>query len=138
MNSSPSTNLRQTALDCVTGMGDIFWDFDAVDDARCEYHDPRIVAADAVEDTLREVALDVLSNVRKDSSLRDEYETLISELPKEPTDDQVIGTLVANGEWTLNGARVVLDLAQTYGRSILREALALAEAMNIEDGSAGL
>jgi len=67
-----------------------------------------------------------------------EYETLIAELPKAPTDEQIIGTLVANADWTRNGASEVLQLAQRYGTSILRNALALAEAMEIEDGNAGL
>jgi hypothetical protein len=130
MNTSPSTDLRQTALDCVSDMGDIFWDYNARRDASGQYRDPFEVAADAVEKTLREVVLDVLSANRADAILRDEYETLI--------DEQIIRTLVANADWTKNGASEVLQLARRYGTSILRNALALAAAMQIEDGSAGL
>jgi hypothetical protein len=138
MNTSPSTDLRQTAFDCVDEMGDIFWDYDAQRDTPCQYRDPFEVAAESVEKTLREVVLDVQGVNRADAILRVEYETLISELPKTATDDQIIGTLVTNADWTRNGASEVLQLAQRYGTSILRNALALAEAMQIEDGNAGL
>jgi hypothetical protein len=138
MNTSPSTDLRQTALDCVGEMGDIFWDYDARRDASGQYRDPCEVAADAVEKTLREVVLDVLSANRADAILRAEYETLIAKLPKTPTDEQIIRTLVANADWTGNGASEVLQLARRYGTSILRNALALAATMQIEDGNAAL
>lgn len=78
---------------------------------------------------------DMLTNT---DLLQAEYETLLSELPDSPTEDQIIGTLVANADWTERGAREVLQLAQRYGTSILRNALALAAAMRIEDGSEGL
>jgi hypothetical protein len=136
MNTSPSTDLRQTALDCVSDMGDVFWDYKAARDAPLQFREPHDVAAEAIERTLREVVLDVLSTVRADSILRSEYETLVNELPKTPTDDQIIGWLVANADWTERGASEVLRLARAYGRFILRNAL--AEAINIEDGSAGL
>jgi len=138
MNTSPSTDLRQTALDCVSDMGDVFWDYVAVRDSPLEYRDPHEVATDAVEGTLREVVLDALSIVRTDSILRSEYETLMTELPKTPTDEQIVRTLVANADWTEKGAREVLQLARRYGTSILHNALALAAAMKVEDGSAGL
>lgn len=138
MNTSPSTDLRQTAVDCVSAMGDIFWDFKPERDVPLEFRDPSDVATDAVERTLREVVFDAVGANRAAIGLRSEYETLIAELPEVPTDDQVIGTLIANGDWTNNGAREVLQLARRYGTSILRNALALAEAMQIEDGNAGL
>ena len=138
MNTSPSTDLRQTALDCVYDMGDIFWDYDAQRDASGQYRDPFEVAAESVEKTLREVVLDVQGANRADAMLRAEYETLIAELPKKPTDEQIIRTLVANADWTGNGASEVLQLARRYGTSILRNALALAAAMQIEDGNEGL
>ncbi len=46
--------------------------------------------------------------------------------------------LIEEAAWTDRGAHVVLQLAKYYGTSILRNALALAEAMDIEDGEAGL
>ena len=67
-----------------------------------------------------------------------EYETIIADLGTDATDKQIVRALVERGSWTAQGAREVLQLARRYGTSILRNALALAEAMNIEDGDAGL
>jgi hypothetical protein len=71
-------------------------------------------------------------------TLHFEYISLIAELGDDATDDQIVTELVARHDWTERGARAVLSLARTYGTSILRNALALADAMGIEDGSAGL
>ena len=67
-----------------------------------------------------------------------EYETIITDLGAEATDEQIVRALVERGDWTEQGAREVLQLARRYGTSILRNALALAAAMKIEDGNAGL
>lgn len=67
-----------------------------------------------------------------------EYETIIADLGAEATDDQIVRALVERADWTERGAHEVLQLARRYGTSILRNALALAQAMNIEDGDAGL
>jgi len=67
-----------------------------------------------------------------------EYETILTDLGAEATDEQIVCALVDRGAWTEQGAREVLQLARRYGTSILRNALALAEAMQIEDGNAGL
>jgi len=67
-----------------------------------------------------------------------EYETIITDLGAEATDEQIVRALVERGDWTEQGAREVLQLARRYGTSILRSALALAAALNIEDGNAGL
>jgi spore coat protein CotH len=67
-----------------------------------------------------------------------EYETILTDLGAEATDEQIIRALVERGDWTEQGAREVLQLARRYGTSILRNALALAAAMQIEDGSVGL
>ena len=67
-----------------------------------------------------------------------EYETIITALGAEATDEQIVRALVERGDWTEQGAREVLQLARRYGTSILRSALALAAALNIEDGNAGL
>ena len=67
-----------------------------------------------------------------------EYETIVADLGTEATDDQIVRALVERSEWTGQGAREVLQLARGYGTSILRNAMALAETMNIEDGDAGL
>jgi hypothetical protein len=61
-----------------------------------------------------------------------------TDLGAEATDEQIVRALVERGDWTEQGAREVLQLARRYGTSILRNALALAAAMQIEDGNAGL
>jgi hypothetical protein len=67
-----------------------------------------------------------------------EYETIITEFSAHPTDEDIVGALVARGDWTKHGARAILMLARAYGTPILRNALALANAMGIEDGDSGL
>jgi hypothetical protein len=67
-----------------------------------------------------------------------EYETVIAEVGEDATDDQIVARLVQDADWTEQGAREVLHLARHYGTSILRNALALASAMRIEDGTSGL
>ncbi|TWT44551.1 hypothetical protein RAS1_09660 [Phycisphaerae bacterium RAS1] len=70
--------------------------------------------------------------------LLSEYETIVADVGENVTDAAIIAALVRDGDWTEQGAREVLRLAQMYGTSILRNALALASAMQIEDGEAGL
>jgi hypothetical protein len=67
-----------------------------------------------------------------------EYEKLIARVGMDATDERICAALFASHEWTEEGARAVLALARTYGVFILRNALALAAAMEIEDGSCGL
>jgi len=67
-----------------------------------------------------------------------EYEAMVTDLGKDATHEQIVRALVERGDWTEQGARELLQLARRYGTSILRNALALAAAMKIEDGNAGL
>lgn len=67
-----------------------------------------------------------------------EYDDLIAKVGEEATEDQIVAALVRDSDWTEQGAQEVLHLARKYGTSILRNALALASAMQIEDGEAGL
>ena len=67
-----------------------------------------------------------------------EYETIITDLGAQATDEQIVRALAERGDWTEQGASEVFQLARRYGTSILRNALALAAAMQIEDGNAGL
>lgn len=71
-------------------------------------------------------------------TLIEEYETIVAEVGMEATDDEIVSCLVRDAEWTEKGARAVLWLARTYGVFVLRNALALANAMEVEDGEAGL
>jgi hypothetical protein len=67
-------------------------------------------------------------------ALTDEYTTLLSEC--DPTNDnEILESLINNADWTPKGAETILFLAKTYGSFALSNALALASAMNIEDGS---
>ncbi len=75
---------------------------------------------------------EVISNV-----LLSEYESLIAGLGEGATDEQIVAALVNEADWTERGARELLKLARNYGTSILRNSLALASAMRIEDGEAG-
>ena len=63
-----------------------------------------------------------------------EYETIIAEVGKDPSDDQIVAALVHDADWTEQGARDLLHLAQSRGVFMLRNALALANALEIEDG----
>ncbi len=66
-----------------------------------------------------------------------EYETIIAKLGDAATDRQIISALVRDGDWSETGAREILQLARGYGTSLLRNALALAAAMRVEDGARG-
>jgi hypothetical protein len=70
--------------------------------------------------------------------LIDEYETIVREAGESPTDEQLVVKLVLDGDWTDMGAATIVSLAREYGTAILRNALALAYAMGIEDGESGL
>jgi hypothetical protein len=67
-----------------------------------------------------------------------EYETIITDVGADGNDDEIVSALIRDADWTEQGASEVLRLARTYGTSILRNALALASAMRIEDGTSGL
>ena len=67
-----------------------------------------------------------------------EYEGIITELGHGATDEQIITALANRADWTEQGACELLRLSRGYGTSILRNALALAAAMRVEDGDVGL
>lgn len=77
-------------------------------------------------------------------SLRDEYKTLAESLANAGAHEQnfdwsdVMDSLHAQSDWTASGAEHVTVLARQYGSFILRNALALALALEIEDGELGL
>ena len=49
----------------------------------------------------------------------------------------LVNALCIDGEWTVDAARELVLLAQSYGYFMLRNAAALAIALDIEDGDAG-
>jgi hypothetical protein len=71
-------------------------------------------------------------------TLLSEYETIVTDLGEGATHEQIVRALVERGDWTEKGASAVVTLAQEYGVFVLRNALALAEALGIEDGAAGI
>lgn len=78
------------------------------------------------------------------STLVDEYQTILQNQIKtfSPDDeiqcDKIKHLLQSRADWTANGAEAVVDLATSYGSFILRNALALSIALNIEDGRLAL
>lgn len=71
------------------------------------------------------------------SDLVDEYQDIATEFKgmECPDDDRVAKTLHGDHDWTDDGAQVLVDLATRYGAFVLRSALALAIALDIEDGT---
>jgi len=119
-------------------MGDIFWDYDERRDALLVYPEPRHVAVEAVASALHEFAVMMESNPMYTSALRLEYHEIVKRVGTGADDRRLISAMIQKSAWTERGASVVLQLAKEHGTSILRNALALAEAMGVEDGEAGL
>jgi hypothetical protein len=75
------------------------------------------------------------TNLIDPTSLLNEYETLIADLPKGEFDRrELCDRLVRECDWTTSGASALVELATSYGAFMLRNALALAVALEIEDG----
>jgi hypothetical protein len=72
------------------------------------------------------------------AALDEEYEALVAKVGGNASDARLVEALAAEAEWTQEGARAMIALARQYGTAVLRNALALAEALGIEDGSSGL
>jgi hypothetical protein len=87
-----------------------------------------------------------MQNVSADnvSALVDEYQTILQNQLKtfSPDNDKNCETIKSllnkEADWTPNGAEAIVDLATNYGSFVLRNALALSLALNIEDGKLGL
>jgi len=71
-----------------------------------------------------------------------EYEGLLPTNFKEGASpvnkDRLISALSREHDWTERGAAAIVSLANDYGTFVLRNALALAIVLDIEDGSLGL
>lgn len=66
-----------------------------------------------------------------------EYRSIVETLGPDPSDHQLQAALVTQAAWTEEGAALLVKLARQYGTFVLSNALALAEALDIEDGEAG-
>ena len=77
----------------------------------------------------------------KVQSLAEEYRTIGRELRINVDDRRGLlhlrEALVSKANWTSEGARELVDIARKYGAFMLRNALALAIALGIEDGTSG-
>lgn len=51
--------------------------------------------------------------------------------------NKLINVLHSSGDWTITGAEALVELARQYGSFMLKNALALAMAADIEDGELG-
>jgi len=68
-----------------------------------------------------------------------DYEDMFGEVPSEPpTPADLEKVLREKGSWTTNGAEELVRLAEQYGSFFLRNALAVALALDIEDGTLDL
>ena len=138
MSTSTDPRLRLIAQECVENMGDIFWDYEPKRDKLGDYTDPYNVAIAEVEKSLQQFSERFDTSRTYPGSLREEYATIVSALGLEPSEDALIRALVDQADWTEEGAQAVVNLALQYGTSVLRNALALAEALGIDDGHVGL
>jgi hypothetical protein len=74
-------------------------------------------------------------------NLEAEYKRYIEQSTNQNRDidlNKLMALLQADGNWTTAGAEALISLSRQYGTFMLRNALALACALNIEDGELGL
>jgi hypothetical protein len=80
---------------------------------------------------------DVPQDAANVAALVEEYQDItddFGDIMDTPTDD-IAKRLAAEHGWTPEGAAVLMDLVTQYGAFVLRNALALAIALDIEDGT---
>ncbi len=68
--------------------------------------------------------------------LVEEYQTLFADADID-SQESLESVLVRDAEWTPQAAEHLLRLARDYGSSMLRNALAISLALDIEDGELG-
>ena len=68
----------------------------------------------------------------------DEYRTLVDELDDPDDDTKLQGLLITQADWSAKGSAAIIHLARYYGTFVLSNALALADALEIEDGDCGI
>lgn len=74
-----------------------------------------------------------------------EYRALLKEIGIKPTEDLsdkqlllLVGALITEADWTKSGATEMVYVARQYGHFFLRNAYALARALEVEDGLIGI
>lgn len=138
MSLHTESQVDASAEACVNAMGDIFWDYDTRRSAGGQYADPRHIARESVRTAMNELIAAIDTSDTYPAQLRNEYRSIVASLPTSSTDSTISSALARELAWTDRGAREVVRLARDYGCSVLRSALAMAEALEIEDGAAGL
>ena len=74
-------------------------------------------------------------------NLLSEYETVVAEAGWPESDEfweRLKGKLVTTSDWSHPAAEHLVTLARNYGSFVLRNAYALAFALDIEDGELGI
>ncbi len=112
MNTTSDSRIDALAETCVDDMGDIFWDFDPSRDTAGQYTDPRRVALEAVKKAMGQLAQQVDASSVYPASLREEYKTLVAELPEHPTNRDILVALMSNSAWTERGGQEVVQLVR--------------------------
>lgn len=138
MTVLPGFDIEGLAHACVGNMGDVFWDYIPARDLQLGYSEPQQLAVNAVAVALLELIESMESNPVVPNTLRMEYREIIARAGVSADDSMLITALVANAALSRDGAEAILHLAKHFGAGILRNALALAEAMNLENGDAVL
>ncbi|MCK6477568.1 MAG: hypothetical protein L6Q35_12135 [Phycisphaerales bacterium] len=138
MLSLSDSHIQTLARSCVTSMGDIFWDFHEGRDVPIGFTAPAQVAISCVASTLQSFAATLQPDSVYTIPLRLEYREIVGLVGDSANEADIVAALASQGAWTREGARTIVQLAQTYGVSVLRNALALAEALGIEDGKGRL
>ena len=128
--------IDELAEDCVEDMGDIFWDYETAP-ADHGYSDPVKVAMQAVRATIHKFARLHESTTIYPSSLRQEYADLVGRIGYRADGSDIAQALSTDADWTKETATTLVDLARRHGTFVLRSALALAEALGVEDGVDG-
>ncbi len=77
-----------------------------------------------------------MDDTEKLAALVDEYRTLFEEVDRNSS-NSLKRALVREAEWTPEAAAHLLRLARAYGSFMLRNALAISLALDIEDGELG-
>jgi hypothetical protein len=71
------------------------------------------------------------------SALVSEYRTLF-DVSADTSDQRLQAILVREGDWSPLASEHILKLARDYGSFVLRNALAVSLALDIEDGALGI
>jgi hypothetical protein len=86
---------------------------------------------------------DVPTTAKNVTGLVEEYEDLTDRFGGQicalnSQEDEIVAMLVKDHDWTEDGARKLITCVRQYGAFALRNALAIAIALDCEDGTLGI